>query len=146
MASFLAPRARFSSPRASILVFAAPARRRLKSAPRSAACRRTSAGAFDEIAACHLLPDGTYLVFDRRAHAVYTFRRGADSRRRSSRSAARPAGSSRPTSFDSAPDGTFVVADAPGNQRRLQFFTVPARRWAGSRWRAGPVPSSRLET
>ena len=46
-----------------------------------------------------------------------------------------------PTAFDAAPDGTFVVADAPNGRERLQFFDAPrAGGWAASSCPAGPPP------
>lgn len=80
------------------------------------------AGAFDEIAACHVLPSGDYVIFDRRAHAVYTLARGAQEPKRIVQIGSEKGRIIRPTAFDSAADGSFVVADAPGDQQRLQFF------------------------
>ena len=40
------------------------------------------AGAFEEIAACHISPDGEYLVFDRRSHAISAVAPRADAPRR----------------------------------------------------------------
>lgn len=80
------------------------------------------AGAFDEMAACHISPSRDYLIFDRRAHAVYTYAPGGDVPRKIVQIGAETGRILRPTAFDSAPDGTFVVADSPGNQRRVQFF------------------------
>ncbi len=81
------------------------------------------AGAFDEIAACHLTPSGDYLVFDRRAHAVSTVAVGADVPKKIVQIGHETGRILRPTAFDSAPNGTFVVADSPGNQHRIQFFS-----------------------
>jgi hypothetical protein len=80
------------------------------------------AAAFEEIAACHTRPNGDYLVFDRRAHAVYTVGRGAATPTRIVQIGSERGRIIRPTAFDSAADGSFVVADAPGDQQRLQFF------------------------
>ena len=95
------------------------------------------AAAFDEIAACQIAPSGEYLVFDRRAHAVFTAARGADAPKKIVQIGAETGRIIQPTAFDSAPDGTFVVADTPADQQRLQFFlpngttiggfTMPAR-------------------
>lgn len=79
------------------------------------------AAAFDEIAACQTTPSGEFIVFDRRAHAVFTVPRGADAPKKIVQIGAESGRIIQPTAFDSAADGTFVVADAP-NQQRLQFF------------------------
>lgn len=99
-----------------------------------------AAGVFEEIAACHLTAAGTYLVFDRRAHAVYTFARGADVPQKIVQIGSETGRIIRPTAFDSAPDGTFVVADVPGNQRRLQFFTATGSALGGFTLEGRPVP------
>jgi hypothetical protein len=79
------------------------------------------AGTFQDIAACHLSPDGDYLVFDRRAHAVYTV--GRDSTPKKVIQIGVEAGRVlSPVAFDSAPDGTFAIADAPGGFERIQVF------------------------
>jgi hypothetical protein len=104
-----------------------------------------AAGAFEEIAACHLTAAGTYLVFDRRAHAVYAFERGADAPRKIVQIGRETGRIIRPTGFDSAPDGTFVVADAPGDQRRLQFFTQSGGSLGGFTMTGRPVPLITLD-
>ena len=81
------------------------------------------AGAFDEMAACHLTRSGEYLVFDRRAHAVSTVARGADAPTKIVQIGSEVGRIIRPSAFDSAPNGTFVVADSPGNQHRIQIFS-----------------------
>jgi hypothetical protein len=81
------------------------------------------AAAFEEIAACHVQSSGEYLIFDRRAHAVYTIARGADQPKRIVQIGSETGRIIRPTAFDSASDGTFVVADAPGDRQRVQFFS-----------------------
>lgn len=82
------------------------------------------AGAIDEISACHVSPGGDYLIFDRRAHAVYTAAPGADAPKILIRIGAEPGRILRPSAFDSGPDGTFVVADSPGGGPRVQFFSI----------------------
>lgn len=81
------------------------------------------AGAFDQIAACHVSSTGDYLVFDRRAHAVYHVPAGAAAPKKIVDIGGETGRILRPSAFDSAPGGTFVVADAPGDQRRIQFFS-----------------------
>jgi len=79
------------------------------------------AGTFDDIAACHLSPEGDYLVFDRRAHAVSRVARNTPPKTiiQIGIEAGRLL---RPVAFDSMPDGTFAVADAPTGVERIQIF------------------------
>ncbi|CAN5760016.1 hypothetical protein BH18ACI5_BH18ACI5_00180 [soil metagenome] len=90
------------------------------------------AGTFEEIAACHLTPQRDYIIFDRRSHAV--------SRVAGDATAAvkelvligiEPGRILLPIAFDSAPDGTFVVADAPGGVERIQIFLDSGSRMGG---------------
>jgi hypothetical protein len=79
------------------------------------------AGAFRDVAACHLTPDGDYLVFDRAAHSVWLVTRQGTARE-IVQIGVEPGRLLRPLAFDSAPDGTFVVADAPYRAERVQAF------------------------
>lgn len=79
------------------------------------------AGAFQDIAACHLTPEGDYLVFDRRAHSVYRASRTAEAHK-IIEIGVEPGRLLRPLAFDSATDGTFVIADAPTGIERIQAF------------------------
>jgi hypothetical protein len=95
------------------------------------------AAGFDEIAACQLTPAGEFIVFDRRAHAVFTIAHGADAPKKIVEIGAEPGRIISPIAFDSAADGSFVIADTPRDQQRVQFFlqngtaiggfTMPAR-------------------
>jgi hypothetical protein len=94
------------------------------------------AGEFEQASGFAVRPDGTALVFDRRRHRVYAID--------AARTAVTPLVEIgyevgrllRPTSFDVADSGDFIVADAPGRQPRvsvfastgkvLNTFTVPA--------------------
>lgn len=79
------------------------------------------AGSFRDIAACHLTPEGDYLVFDRGAHSTsLVTRQGAA--REIVQIGVEPGKLLRPLAFDSAPDGTFVIADAPYRTERVQSF------------------------
>src|SRR5919107_4251436 len=80
------------------------------------------AGGFEELAACHVSAAGDYLIFDRRAHAVYSYTRRGDSLTKIVQIGSETGRILRPSAFDSSPDGTFVVADAPGDRPRIQFF------------------------
>ena len=102
------------------------------------------AGSFEEMSACHLAPSGDYLIFDRRAHAVYSVPRGGDSSRKIVQIGAEAGRILRPSAFDSAADGTFVVADSPGVQQRIQFFLDSGTPVAGFRMPGPPVPQITL--
>ena len=82
---------------------------------------------------------GVYYVFDRRGHAVYS----VDPEMRGVRKVVEIGGEGgrilEPTAFDLAPDGRFVVADAPNRRERLQVFD-----FAGN-WRTGFTLPGRVE-
>jgi hypothetical protein len=80
------------------------------------------AGAFEELTTCQQSPDGAYYVFDRRSHAVFSIAHGADTSRRIVQIGTEPGRILDPSAFDLAPDGSFVVADAPGGRERVQLF------------------------
>jgi hypothetical protein len=80
------------------------------------------AGRFGDLAVCEQAADGSYFIFDRRAHAVSAVPATRDSVRTIIQIGAEPGRILRPTAFDLAGDGTFVVADAPGNRGRVQVF------------------------
>ena len=80
-------------------------------------------GTFEDFAACHVTPDGDFLVFDRRAHSVYRVARdGEGGAKKIVQIGVKKGEILRPIAFASAPDGTFVVADSPGGQDRVQIF------------------------
>jgi hypothetical protein len=79
-------------------------------------------GAFGELSTCEQAADGEYFVFDRRAHAVFSVPPSFKEARNIVRIGAEPGHLLRPSAFDLANDGTFVVADAPGNRGRIQVF------------------------
>lgn len=74
---------------------------------------------------------GQYFVFDRRSHVVF----GLDERKSSAweivHIGAEAGRIIDPTAFAVAPDGTFAVADAPGNRERIQVFTPAGFRTGG---------------
>ena len=102
------------------------------------------AAAFDEMAACTLSATGEYVIFDRRAHAVYTIPKGAEVPKRIVQIGSETGRIIRPTAFNSAPDGTFVVADAPGDQQRVQFFTATGTTLGGFTMPGRGVPQITL--
>lgn len=79
------------------------------------------AGTFTDLAACHTTPDGDYLVFDRRAHSVYRVPRKGPAKQ-IIQIGVEPGRILLPLAFDSAPNGTFVIADAPHGTERVQIF------------------------
>ena len=102
------------------------------------------AAAFDEMAACTVSPAGDYLIFDRRAHAVYTFAKGGEAPKRIVQIGSETGRIIRPTAFDPAPDGSFVVADAPGDQQRVQFFSATGTTLGGFTMPGRGVPQITL--
>jgi hypothetical protein len=102
------------------------------------------AAAFDEMAACTLTPSGDYLIFDRRAHAVYALAKGIETPKRIVQIGSETGRIIRPTVFDSAPDGSFVVADAPGDQQRVQFFSSTGTNIGGFTMPGRGVPQITL--
>jgi hypothetical protein len=89
------------------------------------------AGGFEEIAACHLTPEGDYIIFDRRSHAVSRVSRDSSTVKQVVQIGVEPGRILLPIAFDSAPDGTFVVADSPGGVDRIQLFLDSGSRIGG---------------
>ncbi|HET7221518.1 MAG TPA: hypothetical protein VFJ02_25860, partial [Vicinamibacterales bacterium] len=67
------------------------------------------AGRFNDITACHQLPDGAFLVFDRRSQTVFSVPPGADAPVEIVKIGAEPGRIIQPYAFDVAPSGMFVV-------------------------------------
>ena len=88
-------------------------------------------GQFREPLSFQQARNGVYYVFDRRGHSVYSI----DPTGKASRKVVDIGGESgrllEPIAFDLAPDGRFVVADAPNGRERLQIFD-----FAGT-WKTG---------
>jgi len=88
------------------------------------------AGAFQQPLGFQQSDAGQYLVFDRRAHAVYTVEN--DEAKKLIEVGAEPGRIIDPTAFDIDPaDGSFVIADAPLRQQRIQIFTHSGGRMGG---------------
>jgi hypothetical protein len=89
------------------------------------------AGIFKEPSAFEQLRSGQYLVFDRRAHAVF----GVDARQTTAWKLVdigqEPGRLLDPTAFDAEPGGSFAVADAPEGRERVQLFSESGRRLGG---------------
>lgn len=96
-------------------------------------------GEFREPLAFKQTPGGVYYVFDRRGHAVYS----VDPDRKSAHKVVEIGGEQgrvlEPTAFDLAPDGRFVVSDAPNGRERLQVFDLTGA------WRTGFVLPGRAQ-
>jgi hypothetical protein len=89
------------------------------------------AGRFNELTLCRQAADGTFFVFDRRSHTVFSVARSADEPKEIVQVGAEPGRILRPYAFDLAADGSFVVADAPQSRGRVQFFTTTGSRLGG---------------
>ena len=81
------------------------------------------AGRFRETAGFEQSASGQYFVFDRRAHAVYGIDEAQTRAWEIVTIGAEPGRIIDPTAFSVAPDGSFVVADAPRGLERIQIFT-----------------------
>lgn len=81
------------------------------------------AGRFREATGFQQAASGDYFVFDRRAHAVYEIDPAQTNAREIVRIGAESGRIIDPTAFGVAPDGSFVVADAPNGRERIQIFT-----------------------
>lgn len=88
------------------------------------------AGMFRDPTGFQQTDQGQYVVFDRRAHAVYAIE--GDAAKKIVDIGAEPGRVLDPTAFDLDPsDGSFVVADAPLRRPRVQMFTADGRRLGG---------------
>jgi hypothetical protein len=91
------------------------------------------AGRFRDPAGFEQSDSGQYFVFDRRGHAVSAIDPDGENAREIVRIGAEPGRIIDPTAFSVAPDGTFVVADAPNNVERIQIFSPAGVRLGGFR-------------
>jgi len=88
---------------------------------------------------------GRYFVFDRRAHAVYTI--AGDAPKKIIEVGAEAGRVLDPSAFDIAPsDGSFVIADAPLRQQRIQTFTASGSRLAGFTLQAKEIVRVTVDT
>jgi hypothetical protein len=114
----------------SLLVINAAAAPRLEILRATGGLPAHVAGSFREPLGFQRTESGQYFVFDRRAHAVFTI--AGDAAKKVVEIGAEPGRVLDPTAFDLDPsDGSFVVADAPLRQSRIQVFTAEGRRLAG---------------
>jgi hypothetical protein len=102
-------------------------------------------GLFEEPIAFQQIPGGPYYVFDRRAHTVYTVDADRGGARKLVEIGQEAGKVIQPSGFDVAPDGTsFVVADAPRAQERIQFFGPAGLPTGGFFLPGRPVPGIRI--
>src|SRR3954467_2826768 len=79
-------------------------------------------GMFEEATNFQQADNGLYYVFDRRGHAVWTVDPTRTLARKAVDIGGEPGRILEPSGFAVAPDGTFVVADVPRSQERVQTF------------------------
>jgi hypothetical protein len=89
------------------------------------------AGRFREPRGFQQAASGQYFVFDRRAHTVYGLDEAQQSAWQIVQIGAEAGRIIEPTAFAVAPDGSFVVADAPANRGRIQVFSPVGFRIGG---------------
>ena len=103
------------------------------------------AGAFLRPSGFQQSDSGVYYVFDRRGHTVYTV--ANDTATRIMEVGAEAGRVLDPTAFDVDPkDGSFVIADAPFRQQRIQTFTATGGRLGGFTLPGRDMPRLTLET
>ena len=95
-------------------------------------------GLFEEPLGFHQTPGGSYYVFDKRGHTVYTVAADKTSATKIVEIGQELGRIIQPRGFDSSATGSFVVADAPRGVDRVQMFgpggvrlggfTLPARQ------------------
>ncbi|MGE3956836.1 MAG: hypothetical protein AB7H96_08980 [Vicinamibacterales bacterium] len=103
------------------------------------------AGRFREARGFQQSASGRYYVFDRRAHEMWGIDPELAGPFRIVEIGAEPGRIIDPTSFAVAPDGTFVVADAPRGMARIQAFTSAGFRTAGFFISGGARPRITIE-
>ncbi len=105
------------------------------------------AGRFEEIGGCERAESGDYFVFDRRSHMVFLVPGAMNGPPRELVGVGvEPGRVLNPSAFDLAPDKTFVVADAPFGQPRVQFFFETGARLGGFALPQHTAPSAKTST
>jgi hypothetical protein len=89
------------------------------------------AGSFEEPASFQQVANGYYFVFDRRAHAIYRIDPDGQTARKVVDIGQEAGRIIQPGGFDTAGDGSFVVADTPRGQERIQVFGPASIRTGG---------------
>ena len=98
-------------------------------------------GLFEEPLAFQQTPDGPYYVFDRRGHTVYWVDSDKTTARKLVEIGQEQGRVIQPRGFDVAPDGTFVIGDAPRAAERIQVFGPAGLRAAGFTLPGRPTPA-----
>lgn len=88
-------------------------------------------GAFHEPVGFQQVASGQYFVFDRRGHTVYGLDAATTAAWKLVEIGHEEGRAIEPTAFDTEPNGTFVLADAPGGRERIQIFTAGGARVGG---------------
>ena len=86
---------------------------------------------FEEPAAFQQVANGYYFVFDRRAHSIYRIDPDGQTARKVVDIGQEEGRIIQPGGFDTADDGSFVVADTPRGQERIQVFGPASIRTGG---------------
>jgi len=104
------------------------------------------AGTFNTPIAYQMQPDGTSYVFDRREHTVYRIDAARTKAAAVVQIGAEAGRLLQPSAFDSAEDGSFVVADAPRNKERIQIFYRDGFRVGGFELTGGTLPRITIDS
>jgi hypothetical protein len=88
-------------------------------------------GRFREAIGFQQASSGEYFVFDRRSHAVFAIDPAQVNVREVVKIGAEEGRIIDPTAFAVAPDGSFVVADAPNGRERIQIFSPGGSHMGG---------------
>ena len=88
-------------------------------------------GLFEEPISFQQVANGYYFVFDRRAHAIYMIDPDRTTARKIVDVGQEEGRIIQPSGFDTTAEGSFVVADVPRGQERLQIFGPGALRTGG---------------
>jgi len=103
------------------------------------------AGAFQKPIGFQQTDGGQYFVFDRRAHAVFSI--AGDAVKKIIEVGAEAGRVLDPSAFDvDASDGSFVIADAPFGDARIQTFTSSGGRIGGFSLAGRQMPRITLDT
>jgi len=89
-------------------------------------------GTFEQPTSFQQIANGRYFVFDRRGHSVHAISEDGTGSFTLVEIGQEPGRVIEPTAFDAEPErGTFVVADAPRSQERIQIFNMSGQRLGG---------------
>jgi len=87
--------------------------------------------AFEEAIGFEQMPDGSFVVFDRRAHSVYAVDAARSAARKIIEIGNEDGRIIQPSGFDVSRNGRIVVADIPRAQQRIQTFDASGQRLSG---------------